>query len=50
MHFRGKEGDYMQKFANDHNGHEPSTEIYNDYVSEPPESYTDVFDNYHKEQ
>lgn len=48
MHLRSKEGDCMQKFANDHHTHEKSTEVYNDYVSEPPEEYTDVFDKYHK--
>jgi hypothetical protein len=42
FHFRGKEGDYMQPFQSVHGDHEKMTEIYNDYVEEPPESYTDL--------
>jgi hypothetical protein len=47
MHFRSKEGDYMQKFANDHSDHELATAVLNDYVEEPPEDFTDVFEKYH---
>lgn len=47
MHFRRKEGDLMQQFAYDHKYHENQTAIYNDYIEEPPEDYTDVFDTYH---
>lgn len=46
MHLRGKEGDNMQFFAKVHSDHEKHTEIYNDYVSEPPDDYKDVFDSY----
>lgn len=47
MHLRGKEGDHMQKFENDHPKH--NTEIFNDYQNEPPEEYRDVFDIYNPE-
>jgi hypothetical protein len=42
FHFRGQESDYMQRFQSVHSEHEKMTEIYNDYVEEPPESYTDL--------
>lgn len=47
MHFRRKEGELMQRFANDHAAHEGKTEIYSDYIKEPPSNYADVFDRYH---
>jgi hypothetical protein len=37
-----QEGDYMQRFQGVHSDHEKMTEIYNDYVEEPPESYTEL--------
>ena len=46
MHFRGKEGDFMQLFAREHFGHEKETEIYNDYIKEVPENYKDMGDTY----
>jgi hypothetical protein len=46
MHLRGKEGDNMQRFANDHATHKEYTEVYDDYVNEPPEEYKDTFDEY----
>jgi hypothetical protein len=49
MHLRGKEGDLMQRFANDHYEHKENTEVLDDYVKEPPESYEDVWDKYHTE-
>lgn len=49
MHFRGKEGDFMQRFQNDHADHEGMTEILSDYKFEPPNDYKDVFDDYHTE-
>lgn len=49
MHFRGREGDNMQKFANDHMGHGYRVEVLDDYVDEPPEGYKDVFDDYNAE-
>lgn len=48
MHFRGKEGQHMQKFEADHLGH--NTEILNDYIKEPSEDYTDVFDKYNPDK
>lgn len=49
MHFRGQEGKWMQKFANNHKKHEESTAIYNNYVEEPPEHYADVFVAYYQD-
>lgn len=42
FHFREQEGDYMQRFQAVHSDHEKMTEIYNDYVEEPPEGYLDL--------
>lgn len=49
MHLRGKEGSTLHRFLGDHSDHEKMTELYNDYVQEPPEKYKDVFDFYHPE-
>lgn len=46
FHLRGKEGDNMQRFAQDHISHKEQTRVLDDYVEEPPESYKDVFDEY----
>ena len=45
FHLRGKEGDLMQKFQNEHSDHEKSTRIVSDYVDEQPEHYKDVTDD-----
>lgn len=44
MHLRGKENKLMQRFAKDHSDHEDQTEVYNDYVQEPPEEYEIIED------
>lgn len=46
MHFRGKESDNMQIFQRAHSDHEKMTEIFCDYVKEPPEDYEDLFELY----
>lgn len=48
MHLRGKESDNMQKFQNDHSEHEKHTQIISDYVEEPPDHYTDMFEKYNE--
>lgn len=44
MHLRGKEGNTMHRFANNHPKH--NVEVLDDYVEEPPENYEDMFDIY----
>lgn len=46
FHYRGKESDYMQKFQNDHSDHERYTRIVSDYVTEQPDHYKSVTDEY----
>lgn len=50
MHLRGKESDNMMRFQSDHEEHEKHTQIVCDYVEEPPDHYTDVFDDYNTQQ
>lgn len=38
----------MQVFARDHKEHEKMTEVFNDYVEEPPEKYADAYYEYHE--
>lgn len=44
MMLRGKEAE-LHQFMNEHSDHEKMTEVYNDYVEEPPEKYEDIFDD-----
>ena len=46
FHLRGKESDYMQRFQQDHVDHEKATRIVSDYVSEQPDDYIDVTEDY----
>lgn len=50
MHLRGDEGTNMQAFQDAHRDHESSTEIFSDYVKEPPEDYEDLFELYYDDQ
>lgn len=45
FHFRGKEGELMQKFQNLHADHEKRTRIVSDYVEVQPDDYSDVTDD-----
>lgn len=49
FHLRGEESDNMQRFADDHYAHKEHTRVLDDYVEEPPEDYTDAFDDYNPE-
>jgi hypothetical protein len=49
MHLRGKEGETLHWFADDHYSHRRKTEVLDDYVKEPPSDYIDVYGMYHKE-
>jgi len=46
FHLRGKEGDFMQNFQNAHSKHESKTRIVSDYVTEQPDDYLDVTDDF----
>jgi hypothetical protein len=48
MHLRGQEGKTLHRFADDHYAHKHMTSVIDDYVQAPPESYKDVYDEYHK--